>query len=102
MRRCLKTTSDCADVTCTVCKDKRVLTVHERVHSGEQTYSCAVCQCQFAQYVTLKQHELTHTLTADESSNCSMCSYKCASLSDLQQHVMSSHTEKQSATCDTE
>ena len=43
-----------------LCHGKYALTVHRRVHSGEQPYACEVCHVQFSQLCNAKKHRALH------------------------------------------
>ena len=74
--------------SCSQCDKKFALsgdlTQHERIHTDEEHFTCLQCDKKFRHFGDLKQHKKTHA--GKEPFSCSECDKKLARLDNLKQH----------------
>ena len=76
--------------------DKRNLSKHERIHTGEKPFKCNFCESRFPQKGNLTIHERTHT--GEKPFKCNFCekgfSEKGGLTSHERTHTQSHNIEK--------
>lgn len=78
---------------CTYCKkgfaQKRFLTQHIPIHTGERRHVCDICGASFVQKGNLTVHKRRHA--GYRPFKCTICDYSAAKSSDVRRHMDRTH-----------
>ena len=86
--------------SCKYCEKKfsqqHLVKQHERIHTGEKPFSCKYCEKKFSQQHSAKEHERIHT--GEKPYSCKNCNYRSNNNSNLKKHEMKVHANEKQRT----